>query len=432
MHTTINDLPDELLAAIFEERESAERKDRDVVYPRWIWDQPVHTSYLRVPTRDKFNLTSVSRRWLSVASSTPRLWDEVYIDIDRDADTLSNALQQTLNRSKGLPLTVSIDNLTDCPYTRTEPKVYEVCSGRTREEISRSIENVFAALAPLSSRICSLAFAIAPTPSIYGFEGLRKWSSSLPTVQVVSFESTLPITRAEIEAGTYKNLLLSPTFLPCIHAPSTINITGFAHAIWILPDSLTFPFTKIQMNTPHPTAGVHNLLGFSKNCTNLKSVRVSSSSFSEANPRIYENLTFPSLREIYTGWLSGFIQPKREYQFPRFPHVTHLTVHDSLYPPPEGVHRTFAYNFPSLRELTVCNGVVNADHDPFLCSLPPRLQIVRLHGLVITGFVAYLAQQPAYLPELRVLWLDGCLGWGPLERKRMEELIEGRGLDVTM
>ena len=120
MHTTINDLPDELLAAIFEERESTERKDRDVVYPQWIWDQPAHTSYLRVPTHDKFNLTSVSRRWLSIASSTPRLWDEVYIDIDLDADTLSNALQQTLNRSKGLPLTVSIDNLTDRPYTRTE------------------------------------------------------------------------------------------------------------------------------------------------------------------------------------------------------------------------------------------------------------------------------------------------------------------------
>lgn len=37
MHATIDDLPDELLAAIFE-RESAERKVRNVVRPRWRWD----------------------------------------------------------------------------------------------------------------------------------------------------------------------------------------------------------------------------------------------------------------------------------------------------------------------------------------------------------------------------------------------------------
>ena len=53
MHNTINDLPDELLAAIFEERESAERRDRDVGRPHWTWDRLLHKSHLRVPTRDE-------------------------------------------------------------------------------------------------------------------------------------------------------------------------------------------------------------------------------------------------------------------------------------------------------------------------------------------------------------------------------------------
>ena len=59
------DLPDELLAINFEERERGERTDRDAVHPLLIWDQPLTTSYLRLPTCDKFKMAAVSRRWRS-------------------------------------------------------------------------------------------------------------------------------------------------------------------------------------------------------------------------------------------------------------------------------------------------------------------------------------------------------------------------------
>jgi F-box-like len=111
MHITISDLPDELLATIFDSRECAERRTRDVAPSRWIWER--QPSYLRRPTRDRFNVAAVSPRWFSVASSTPRLWNELYVDIDWDATTLTDALQQALNRSKDQLLTVSIANLTD-------------------------------------------------------------------------------------------------------------------------------------------------------------------------------------------------------------------------------------------------------------------------------------------------------------------------------
>jgi hypothetical protein len=45
------------------------------------------------PSRDKFNVTSVSRHRFSVASSTPRLWDELYIDIDR---ALARAIMRSI------------------------------------------------------------------------------------------------------------------------------------------------------------------------------------------------------------------------------------------------------------------------------------------------------------------------------------------------
>jgi F-box-like len=100
MHAAIYDLPDELLAVIFEEREYAERGDRDEVPPQPVWETPLDTSYLRRPTSGIFNVAAVSRRWFAVASSTPRLWNELYVDIDRDEATLANILQQTLTRSK--------------------------------------------------------------------------------------------------------------------------------------------------------------------------------------------------------------------------------------------------------------------------------------------------------------------------------------------
>jgi hypothetical protein len=73
MHATIDVLPGELLGAIFEERERAERCDRDAVCPRWEWEEPPHIYYIRTPTRDEFNVASVSDLLKGTGSITTAL-----------------------------------------------------------------------------------------------------------------------------------------------------------------------------------------------------------------------------------------------------------------------------------------------------------------------------------------------------------------------
>ena len=423
MYRAINDLPDELLAAIFEELERAERGARDMIPPRPEWEQPRGISYLRLPTRNKFNVTSVSHRWFSIASSTPRLWDELYIDIDWDAVTLANALQQTLNRSKNLPLTVSITNLTTQPFTQTGPIAYGEWNIRQTGKLL-SIKGLFATLAPISPRISSLAFGIS-RPSD-GYDLLSRWTSPLPTVQVVSIEA-IWLEKDDI------CLELPLRFLSCIRAPSIIHITNFQEMTWILEDSHTLPFTKIWMNGLGLTS---NLLALVKLCNNLDSLQLFNLDDFHEDSWIYEELTFASVREIHIDTCSSnFVQQLvQACPFPTFPNVTHLTVYDALYPLVQGFHQVFAYNFPSLQELSVYLDTTeeHEEHALFLCNLPPQLQVLRFVGLFVDGFIAYLLQQPAYLSDLRVLWLYGCFGSKPEDIEELEALMEVRDLDVTV
>lgn len=426
MYRAIEDLPDELLSTIFEEREFAERSVRDRGQSRQEWVQPLRTSYLRLPTRDKFNVTSVSRRWFSVASSTPRLWDELYIDIDWNSIILTNATRQILHRSKNLPLTVSITNLTDQSFFQTGPKVYEVCSGRTQAEILHSIEGLFAVLAPISPRISSLALRLAGPSD--GFALLSKWSTPLRIVQVVSIETV----RCEEDDN---RLELPLTFLSCIHTPSIIHVTNFQEISWVLGDRRTLPFTKIWING---SCGIttKNLLALIKLCNNLNSLRLFDLDDYIEDSWVYEELTFASLREVHIDTCSSnFVQQLIQTgPFPTFPNVTDLTVYDALYPFFEGFHQVFAHNFPSLRELSMYLDMTeeNDEHALFLRNLPPRLEVLRLFGLLIDGFITFLVQQPVYLPELRVLWLNGCFWWDLQEIEEVEGLIKVRELDVIV
>jgi F-box-like len=424
MHATIDDLPDELLAAIFEEREYAERGDRDEVPPRPGWETPLDTSYLRRPTRDKLNVAAVSRRWFAVASSTPRLWNELYVDINWDAATLANTLQQILTRSKDQPLTVSIINLTSQPFTRQTPEADGI-SSRTTGEILSSIDGLFVALAPVSSRIYSLAFEMAGVSD--GVALLSKWSSPLPVVHVVSIE------RAWWNPGYYNSLELPSSFLSCIQAPCVFNVTEFYYVTWTMEGSSTLPFSEVRVNVLRVdavTPQVANLHALVKRCNKLNSLRLYGVVYYWEDNGTHDEQTFASLREIYVEGESNFFQILMEASLlPTFPKVTHLTFYNSF---TSGLHQVFAHNFPSLQELTVqiSQTIEGADYNLFLYNLPPLLQVLRLVGCANEGFLAYLAQQPAYLPELRDLWLDEHLRVPTRRSEKMEAQMNARGLQL--
>jgi hypothetical protein len=108
MHATIVDIPDELLATIFKARKYAERStgtrplldgNRTDLWAHLIYDGLLAINSTSPP------LVAVG---YSVASSTPELRNELYVDIEWETVTLTNALQQTTSRSKVLSLTVSI------------------------------------------------------------------------------------------------------------------------------------------------------------------------------------------------------------------------------------------------------------------------------------------------------------------------------------
>jgi F-box-like len=424
MRAAIDDLSDELLAAIFEELEYAERGDRDEVPPQPVWEAPLDTSYLRWPTCDKFNVAAVSRRWFAVATSTPRLWNELYVDIDWDAATLANTLQQILTRSKNQPLTVSIINLTDQPFTRETPEAYHVCANRTTGEILSSIDSLFAALAPVSSRIYSLAFEMAGCSD--GVALLSKWSSPLPAIHLVSIE------KAPWNGGFYGSLKLPSSFLSCIQAPCVFNITDFLYTTWTLEGSSPLPFTDVRVNPPcidAVTTEVTNLHALVKRCNKLNSLRLYGVVYYGGDNWTHDEQIFASLREIHVEGESNFFEILMETSpFPTFPKVTHLTFYNTF---ASGLHQVFAHNFPSLQELTVQTSYStgNANCVLFLRNLPPSLQVLRLPGWANQGLLAYLAQQPAYLPELRALWLDEYRF--PARRyTEMEAQINARGLQL--
>jgi hypothetical protein len=134
--------------------------------------------HLRVPTRDTFNMAAVNRHWFTVASSPPRLWNELYVNIDWNAVTLTNALQQTLARLRDLGLSLNCQSYRPTIHSRRST-IPQYMRWSDKGEILHSIEGL---LAPVSSRICSLAFGIAGCSD--GVDFLYRWSSPLPAVRV--------------------------------------------------------------------------------------------------------------------------------------------------------------------------------------------------------------------------------------------------------
>jgi hypothetical protein len=142
-------LPPELIPVVDDDQENSDWEDEDSEHDDDSDDDNLSDGSVLVDNSFQMTVSHVCKHWREVALETPALWSEIDLDTGRDHDPSLRRASAYLSRSKGYPLSISVDVR---EWDDDDESVSSEQSDYQSPDINSQLEKIMDLLIPHTSR----------------------------------------------------------------------------------------------------------------------------------------------------------------------------------------------------------------------------------------------------------------------------------------